>query len=207
MNVDPTGHFAISAALFIGTIIFGAAIGGGTAAYSSIKKGDKWYEVALKTITGAALGGMLGAAMGTGAALAAGGTIAGLSVGASVAVGMGVTVGGSALLGATNSFVNQIIDNDWDITKVNGGRIVSDAAVAGIKGLLSFTAGVWTGGAGLWNIPKGVAPGLGNFAVKLYLNTVIGTGLKLTVDAIYALILKEECGWINGLESILRRIF
>lgn len=176
-------------------IIFGAAIGGGTAAYSSIKKGDEWYEVALKTITGAALGGMLGAAMGTGAALAAGGTIAGLSV------------GGSALLGATNSFVNQIIDNDWDITKVNGGRIVSDAAVVGIKGLLSFAAGVWTGGAGLWNIPKGVASGLGNFAVKLYLNTVIGTGLKLTVDAIYALILKGECRWINGLESILRRIF
>ena len=71
MNVDSTGHFVISAALFIGIIIFGAAIGGGTDAFSSIKKGDEWYEVALKTITGAALGGTLGAAMGTGAALAA----------------------------------------------------------------------------------------------------------------------------------------
>ena len=163
--VDPTRHFSISSALFFGKIIFGALIVGGTAAYSSIKKGDEWYETILKTITGA------------------------------------------ALLGATNSFVNQIINNDWDITKVNGGRIASDAAVAGIKGLLSFAAGAWTGGAGLWNIPKGVAPGLGNFVVKLYLNTIIGTGLKLTADAIYALILKEECGWINGLESILRRIF
>ena len=207
MNVDPTGHFPISASLFIGTIIFGAAIGFGTAFYSSIKKGDEWYETALKAITGAALGGMLNAAMGIGAALAVGGTIAGLSVGASVVVGMILTVGGSALLGATNSFVNQIIDNDWDITQVKGGRIASDAAVAGIKGLLGFAAGAWTGGAGLWNIPKGAAPGLGNFVVKLYLNTVIGTGLKLTADAIYALILKEECGWINGLESILRRIF
>ena len=53
---------------------------------------------------------MLSAAMGTGAALAVGGTIAGLSVGASVVVGMILTVGGSALLGATNSFVNQIIE-------------------------------------------------------------------------------------------------
>ena len=33
---DPSGHFAISAALFIGTIVVGALIGGGTAAYSSI---------------------------------------------------------------------------------------------------------------------------------------------------------------------------
>ena len=50
MYADPSGHFAISAALFYGTIIFGALIGGGTAAYSSIKKGDEWYEIALKTI-------------------------------------------------------------------------------------------------------------------------------------------------------------
>ena len=72
---------------------------------------------------------------------------------------------------------------------------------------VGVVAGAWYGGAGLWNIPKGIAPGLGNFAVKLYLNSVIGTGLKLTVDAIYALILKEKCGWINVLRSILRRIF
>ena len=56
---DPSGHFAISAALFIGTIVVGALIGGGTAAYSSIKKGDEWYEVALKTLSGAALGSIL----------------------------------------------------------------------------------------------------------------------------------------------------
>lgn len=139
--------------------------------------------------------------------MAAGGTIAGLSVGASVDIGMGATVGGSALLGATNSFVNQIIDNDWDIHKVNGGRIASDAAVAGIKGLFSFATGAWTGGAGLWNIPSGAAPGIGNFAAKLFLNNVIGSGWKLSVDAIYAYILGEECGWINGLESILEWIF
>ena len=42
--------FAIFAALFFGTIIFGALIGGGAAAYSSIKKGDEWYETALKPI-------------------------------------------------------------------------------------------------------------------------------------------------------------
>ena len=204
---DPSGHFAISAALFIGTIVVGALIGGGTAAYSSIKKGDEWYEVALKTLSGAALGGMLGAAMGTGAALAAGGTIAGLSVSASVAVGMGVTVGGSAVLGATNSFVNQIIDNDWDISKVSASRIGTDALVAGIKGLLSFGAGAWTGGAGLWNVPKGAAPGFLNAATKIYLNTVIGTGLKLSVDAIYAMLLGEECGWINGLKGVIDWVF
>ena len=204
---DPSGHFAISAALFIGTIVVGASIGGGTAAYSSIKKGDEWYEVALKTLSGAALGGMLGAAMGTGAALAAGGTIAGLSVSASVAVGMGVTVGGSAVLGATNSFVNQIIDNDWDISKVSASRIGTDALVAGIKGLLSFGAGAWTGGAGLWNVPKGAAPGFLNAATKIYLNTVIGTGLKLSVDAIYAMLLGEECGWINGLKGVIDWVF
>ena len=191
MYADPSGHIAVSAALFIGSIVIGALIGGGTAAYSSIKKGDEWYEVALKTLSGAALGGMLGASMGTGAAIAAGGTIAGLSVGASFGVGMAITVGGSATLGAVNSFVNQIIDNDWNISEVNGNRIASDALVAGIKGLLSFGVGAWTGGAGLWNIPKGAAPGILNTGTKMFLNTVIGSGLKFTVDAVYAAILGE----------------
>lgn len=150
---------------------------------------------------------MLGAATGIGAALATGGTIAGLSVGASVAVGLGVSIAGSALLGATNSFVNQIIDNDWDIHKVNVGRIGSDALVAGIKGLLSFGSGAWTGGAGLWNIPKGAAPGALNFTTKILLNTVIGNSWKLTVDAIYASILEEECGWINGLTAVTEWLF
>lgn len=45
---------------------------------------------------------------------------------------MGVTVGGSAILGAANSFVNQIIDNDWDISKVSASIIGTDAFVAGI---------------------------------------------------------------------------
>ena len=112
-NVDSNGHIAISAALFIGSIIVGAAIGARTSAYSSIKKGDEWYEVALKTISGAAL----------------------------------------------------------------------------------------------WNIPSGTAPGIGNFASKLFLNSVIGSGMKLSVDAIYALILGEDCGWINGLEKFLKWIF
>ena len=67
---------------------------------------------------------------------------------------MGVTVGGSAILGAANSFVNKIIDNDWDISKVSVSRIGTDALVAGIKGLLSFGAGAWTGGAGLWEYSK-----------------------------------------------------
>lgn len=161
----------------------------------------------MKTLSGAALGGMLGAAMGTGATLAAGGTIAGLSFGASLAVGMGVTVGGSVLLGATNSFVNQIIDGDWDINNVNGLRIASDAFVAGIKGLLSFVAGAWTGAAGLWNIPKGAAPGFMNLSTKVVLNGVIGSGWKLTVDAVYAMILKEECGWINVVKKVIERLF
>ena len=202
-KVDPSGHLAISAALFVGTILVGALIGCGTAAYSSIKQGDEWYEVTLKTLGGAALGGMLGASMGTGAALAAGGTIAGLSVGASIAVGMGVTVGGSAVLGAANSFINQIVDNDWNISKVSAWRIGTDALVAGIKGLLGFGVGALTGGARLWNIPKGSAPGYLNAATKIYLNTVIGTGLKLSVDAIYAMLLEEECGWINGLKRAI----
>lgn len=62
----------------------------------------------------------------------------------------------------------------------------------------SCTLCAWTGGA---------APGIGNFAAKLFLNNVIGSGWKLSVDAIYAYILGEECGWINGLESILEWIF
>ena len=125
----------------------------------------------------------------------------------SLSVGMGVSIGGSAFLGATNSFVNQIIDNDWDISKVSASRIGTDALVAAIKGVLSFGAGALTGGAGLWNIPKGAAPGFLNAAIKIYLNTVIGTGLKLSVDAIYAMLLGEECGWINGLEKIIDWVF
>ena len=72
---------------------------------------------------------------------------------------------------------------------------------------MSFGAGAWTGGAGLWNIPKGTATGAVNFLSKLYLNTVIGSGSKLAVDAIYEYILVGECGWVNGLEWILEWIF
>ena len=50
---------------------------------------------------------------------------------------------------------------------------------------------------------KGAAPRFLNAATKIYLNTVIDTGLKLSVDAIYAMILGEECGWINGLKKII----
>ena len=206
-KVDFAGCFPISATLFIGTIVVGALFGGGISAYSSIKNGDKFFEVALKTISGAALGGMIGAAMGIGAALAAGGTIAGLSFGASVAVGIGVAVGGSAALGAVNSFINQIIDNDWNVNNVSVDRIGTDALVAGIKGLLNFVAGAWTGGAGLWNIPKGAAPGALNFCTKLALNSIIGLFWRLSVDAIYAAILEEECGWIKFVETVMDWMF
>ena len=198
---DPTGHFAITISLLLGSIITTAAIGGGIAAYSSIKQGDEWYEVALKTLGGAALGGMFGAATGLGAALVAGGTIAGLSVGASVAVGLGVSIGGTALVGSANSFINQIIDNDWNLQNVNGKRVFSDGVVAGVKGLLSFGAGAWL--SGLWNIPKGANPGLLNSASRIGLNFVIGTGWRLAADAVYADILGEECGWIKFIESLI----
>ena len=106
MYTNPSGHLAIFITFFVGSIIIGAIIGAGTSAYSSIKNGDEWYEVVLKSISGAALGGMLGATMGIGASLAAGATIANFSVGASVAIGMFSTVGGSVVLGAANSFGN-----------------------------------------------------------------------------------------------------
>lgn len=202
MGMDPTGHIVVSTALFIGTIIVGAAIGGGTAAYSSFKKGDEWYEIVLKTLSGAALGGMLGASMGIGASIAAGATFGALSTGASVAVGLGISVGGSAILGAANSFINQSIDNDWDMSAINGGRISSDALVAGIKGLLSFGTGAWTGAGGMWDIPKGNAPGVFNLVYRSCLNGIIGGSWKMSVDAVYSYILGEECGWISFLKKL-----
>ena len=189
---DPSGHFVISATLFISSIVIGSLIGGVTSFYSSIKKGDKWYEVALKTLSGAALGGMLGASMGIGAALAAGGTIACLSISSSIAIGMAISIGGSMTLGATNSFVNQIIDNDWKFKKVKINRIATDALIAGIKGFLNFGVGFLTGAAGLWDIPKGSVSGILNKATKIYLNSVIGGVLKMSVDAIYAAIVEEN---------------
>lgn len=79
--------------------------------------------------------------------------------------------------------------------------------IAGIKGLLSFGVGAWTGGAGLWDIPKGAAPGMLNLSTKMFLNTVIGNGLKMPVDAVYAAILREECGRISGIKTIMDWIF
>lgn len=102
----------------------------------------------MKTLSGAALGEMLGASMGIGAALA-----------------------------------------------------------VGIKGLLNFGVGFLTGAAGLWDIPKGSVSGILNKVTKIYLNSVIGGVLKMSVDAIYATILEEKCGWINGLKSIINRFF
>lgn len=61
--------------------------------------------------------------------------------------------------------------------------------------------------AGLWDIPKGSVSGILNKATKIYLNSVIGGVLKMSVDAIYATILEEKCGWINGLKSIINRFF
>ena len=197
----------ISMSLFIGTIIFGAIVGAATSAYSSINKGDEWYEVVLKTLCGAALGGMLNASMGIGASLAVGCTIAGLSMGASIAVGIGISVLGSSFFAATNSFVNQIIDNDWDISKVNGKRIGTDALVGNMKGLLCFTTGAWTGGAGLWNIPKGSAPGFSNLLTRILLNGIIGTTWKFTVDVIYSVIMGEECEWIESVREFAEEIF
>ena len=85
--------------------------------------------------------------------------------------------------------------------------IASDGFVAGIKGFFNFGIGALTGGAGLWNIPKGTAPGLLNLATKMFLNTVIGGVLRLSVDAIYATILGEECTWIKGIKSIMDWVF
>ena len=207
MFLDETGQFVITFSMIVFSIVFGAVVGGLTAAISSAIKGDTWYEIALKTLSGAALGGVLGAAMGMGALLAAGGTIAGLSVGASITVGMATTVGGSAVIGAGNSFISQIIDNDWDMSKVSGARVATDALAAGIKGLLGFAAGAWTGASGLWNAPEGAAPGFLNLATKTVLNISIGTGWKLSVDAIYAKMIGEECGWINALKAVMEWIF
>ena len=90
---------------------------------------------------------------------------------------------------------------------INNNRIASDALIAGIKGLLSFGVGALTVGAGLCNIPKGAAPGMLNLSTKMFLNTVIGNGLKMPVDAVYAAILGEECGWISGIKTIMDWIF
>ena len=58
----------------------------------------------------------------------------------------------------------------------------------------------------MWDIPKGAAPGLINSGTKVFLNTAIGTELKLSVDIIYAMVLGEECGWINGLRRAMTLI-
>ncbi len=49
--------------------------------------------------------------------------------------------------------------------------------------------------------------GILNEATKIYLNSVIGGVLKMSVDAIYAAIVEEKCGLINGLKSIINRFF
>ena len=73
--------------------------------------------------------------------------------------------------------------------------------------MLSFGVCAWTGGAGLWNIPKGAVTGIGNFITKFLLNNILGNGTKLVVDSVYAMILGEECGWINVLKAIIEWIF
>ena len=35
----------------------------------------------------------------------------------------------------------------------------------------------------------------------------LGEEVDLREDAIYALILGEECGWINGLKTVMDRVF
>ena len=110
-------------------------------------------------------------------------------------------------MGGTKSFVNQIIDYDWNMDKVDFSRVGTDALISGIKGVLSFVSGAWTGGAGLWNIPNGAAPGALNFITKVSLNAIIGSGWKLSVDVIYAMVMEEECGWVNALKKIMEMIF
>ena len=185
-KIDDTGCFAISLSVLFTTVAISAIIGGSISYYSSQKSGDTKKEKLFKTLSGAALGGMYGLSTGLGAMLVTGGTIAGLSAGASFAVGLGVSLGGSALLGAANSFINQTIDNDWDLNAIDGNVIAHDSIVATIKGAVSFASGAWTGAAGLWNIPKGAAPGALNLIKKIYLNVSLGTLWRLSIDLVYS---------------------
>ena len=90
----------------------------------------------------------------------------------------------------------------------SGNFAISIGLLLAIGGMLG--ASMWIGAAlaaGLWDIPKGSVSGILNKVTKIYLNSVIGGVLKMSVDAIYATILEEKCGWINGLKSIINRFF
>lgn len=196
MNIDPNGDFFIS--LFIGTIIVGLV--GGISSYASARsQGDDRWEAFLHGLGGALVGGSLGLALGTGAALACGVTIGGLSAGASVAVGLGISIGVPTLAGGIESWINQSLDNG----KINWSTLAIDAGVTGLKGLLNFGVGAWTGGAGLWNIPQGTNSGLFNLALKIGLNTNIGGGLRFSVDTTYKGIKGESFLWAEKLRQIL----
>ncbi len=89
-----------------------------------------------------------------------------------------------------------------------GAAIAAGGSLFGLSVGASFGVGMAiTVGAGLWNIPKGAVPGMLNLSTKMFLNTVIGNGLKMPVDAVYAAILGEECGWISGIKTIMDWIF
>ena len=202
-NIDPSGHLFFST-LVLTSMIVGAVIGGGISAASSIAKGDNVGEVLLKAAGGALVGGVIGLATGIGASVASGVALGSLTIGQTAAVGLGVATVGAASAGAINSVINQTIDNDWNFSAISGKRIASDAFVTGVKGVTSFVVGMWLGG--LWNF-DGAAPGLTNLTARVLLNAVIGGGLRMSIDAIYAKILGEECGWISFLEKTMNYLF
>jgi RHS repeat-associated protein len=188
MNTDPSGYFVITTSLLIGAAIFGAVLGGTVAGVGAYNSGHSLGE---SLLIGA--GGALGASMALGGAIAAGGTLFGLSSGGSIAAGLGISIGISATTGGVNSIIGQSVKNNKFTADFN--RTSNDMFQSGINGALNFGIGLWMGGAGLYNIPKGSNPGIIDFGVRVTLTNIIGGGWRFANSAIFREINGETEEW------------
>ena len=147
--VDPDGHFAISIAFLIGSILIGAAFGAvfsGVTAYSAGERGwDLFWDILGGGIFGAAIGATVafGGAAGLGAI--AGSAVTGINV--SMGTALTVSIGGTAFASATKYSLDCAASTrQWNI----GGYLIESVQGA-VQGLATFYLAYLGGKAGLFN--------------------------------------------------------
>ena len=197
MCADPNGTFAITFGGLLLSIAIGAVISAAISVASVKDKECSIEDKIIKVSTDALLGGMLGASLALGGLIAAGGTLFGLSTAGSLLAGIGISLAGTAVLGGASSMISQKIDKGT----IDPRRVVSDSAVASVKGLVSFLGGSITGGSGLW--PQATELGTVEFVAKLGLHLVYKTLGCLIVDTLYYGTKGEPIPWAEFLSKLL----
>jgi len=193
MNIDPTGHFAITlTTLLIGGLIagaIGAGIGFGTAVYKDVKEDGVWFNGDWTNYVGRTLGGfvegfgvgictILGAGVG---AVLLGGTIATLFASTGLTLSLGTALGiGSGVAFATGMAGYAVRVGVSRSEDFKGQNMFVEGVFNAVSGALSVLGGFLGGIAGVHNtVFTKLLSRKGDFWLRLLIENGFTSGLKL----------------------------